>query len=220
VTAHKSTWKPEGIGSESIYVNGLSMSLPADVQHEVVRSMPGLENSKVIRPGYAVEYDFVQPTDLKHTLECRHLPGLFLAGQINGTSGYEEAGRAGAGGGLSMRRGSFIGKRGWSSTGTSRTSAFSSMTSCRKAVSSRTGCSQSRAEHRLVLRIDNADLRLTPVGRQLGLVSDARWAQFEDRRGNTMSQPGIAADSRRLTSDGDGAGQPGTQAAGGAPGLI
>ena len=178
---HQLHLEPEGVDSESIYVNGLSMSLPAGVQADIVHSLPGLEAATVIRPGYAVEYDFVQPTGLAHTLESRALRGLFLAGQVNGTSGYEEAAAQGLLAGINAAR---------------RVSRRPLLTLPRQdsyigilvddLVTN--GCLEpyrmftSRAEHRLLLRIDNADLRLTPVGRRVGLVSDERWAVFEARR--------------------------------------
>jgi tRNA uridine 5-carboxymethylaminomethyl modification enzyme len=178
---HQLHLEPEGHGSQLIYVNGLSMSLPAAVQAEVVRSLPGLGDARVIRPGYAVEYDFVQPTGLEHSLESRRLAGLFLAGQVNGTSGYEEAAAQGLVAGINAarrvrRQRPLVLPRQESYIGILIDDLVTN------------GCLEpyrmftSRAEHRLLLRIDNADLRLTAVGRRLGLVSDERWAVFEDRR--------------------------------------
>jgi tRNA uridine 5-carboxymethylaminomethyl modification enzyme len=178
---HQLHLEPEGLDSALIYVNGLSMSLPATVQAEIVRSLPGLADSKVIRPGYAVEYDFVQPTGLHHTLESRRLPGLFLAGQVNGTSGYEEAAAQGLIAGVNAARR----VRRQQPLILSRQESYIGILIDDLVTS---GCLEpyrmftSRAEHRLLLRIDNADLRLTPVGRRVGLVSDERWATFEERR--------------------------------------
>ena len=178
---HQLHLEPEGVDSESIYVNGLSMSLPAGVQAEIVHSLAGLADAKVIRAGYAVEYDFVQPTGLAHSLESRSRAGLFLAGQVNGTSGYEEAAAQGLLAGINaarrvLRRPLLTLPRQESYIGILVDDLVTH------------GCLEpyrmftSRAEHRLLLRIDNADLRLTPVGRRVGLVSDERWAVFEDRR--------------------------------------
>jgi tRNA uridine 5-carboxymethylaminomethyl modification enzyme len=178
---HQLFLEPEGLDVDEVYVNGFSTSLPSDVQQRLVRALPGLQDAEMMRPGYAVEYDFVQPTELRPSLESKRVPGLFLAGQINGTSGYEEAAAQGVVAGLNAARAC----QSEEAVTLGRHEAYIGILVDDLVTK---GCLEpyrmftSRAEHRLLLRIDTADLRLTPRGRSVGLVGDAQWGRFEQRR--------------------------------------
>ena len=179
--SHQIFLEPEGLTTREVYPNGISTSLPYDVQEALVRSLRGCEQARITRPGYAIEYDFFDPRDLDPSLESRHLPQLFLAGQINGTTGYEEAAAQGllAGANAALR---VQGRPPWWPR---RDEAYLGVL-VDDLTTRGTGepyrMFTSRAEYRLLLREDNADLRLTETGRQLGLVGEAQWRRFEDKR--------------------------------------
>ena len=192
-TSHNIFLEPEGLTTHEIYPNGISTSLPFDVQLALVRSMKGLENCHILRPGYAIEYDYFDPTGLHASLETKAIKGLFFAGQINGTTGYEEAAAqgllAGANAALQVQ-----GKEAWSPR---RDEAYLGVLVddlITRGVSEPYRMFTSRAEYRLSLREDNADMRLTEHGRRLGLVGDARWAAFCNK------QEAIAREQERLRS--------------------
>jgi tRNA uridine 5-carboxymethylaminomethyl modification enzyme len=198
--SHQIFIEPEGLNTHEVYPNGISTSLPYDVQFEFVRTIKGFENAHITRPGYAIEYDFFDPRDLRSSLETKALEGLYFAGQINGTTGYEEAAAQGLIAGINAAsaasdREPFVPKRSESYVGVLIDDLVTRGT--REPYRMFT----SRAEHRLLLREDNADLRLTPAARRMGLVDDERWAFFEAKRAGAERELTRFRDTRIKAAD-------------------
>ena len=191
-TQHQFFLEPEGLNTHEVYVNGMSTSLPMEVQWEIVRSIPGLENAEMLRPGYAIEYDSVDATELDRALKVKSMEGLYLAGQINGTSGYEEAACQGLMAGINAA----LKLKGEAPFTLDRTEGYTGILIddlISKGTNEPYRMFTSRAEFRLHLRIDNADRRLTPYGRRLGLIGDEAWAEYEQKQARMAALSALLA---------------------------